>query len=110
MRPMSLTAAGTLTLLLVGCGFDSSSTGPDESGADFPEPQFAVPEAEVVTAAATTNAWTTKAPMPTARHALVVAVVNGLIYAVSGNAGSTKLTTVLTRWPTRNVPPPTFTS
>jgi Kelch motif len=36
----------------------------------------------------TTNVWTTKAPMPTARSMLAAGVVNGLLYAVGGSASS----------------------
>lgn len=34
-----------------------------------------------------TNSWTTKAPMPTPREGLAVAVVNGTLYAIGGNVG-----------------------
>ena len=36
----------------------------------------------------TTNAWTTKAPMPTPRWGLGVGVVNGILYAVGGYDGA----------------------
>jgi len=35
-----------------------------------------------------TNNWTTKAPMPTPRYYVAVAVVNRILYAVGGNKGS----------------------
>lgn len=35
-----------------------------------------------------TNTWTTRAPMPTARAGLAVAAVNGKIYAMAGDAGT----------------------
>jgi N-acetylneuraminic acid mutarotase len=34
------------------------------------------------------DTWTRKADMPTARHSLAVAVLNGLLYAVGGNDGN----------------------
>ncbi|MEW6208225.1 MAG: LamG-like jellyroll fold domain-containing protein [Acidobacteriota bacterium] len=34
-----------------------------------------------------TNTWTSKAPMPTARHALAASAVNGIIYAIGGFNG-----------------------
>src|SRR5439155_16652468 len=37
----------------------------------------------------TTDTWTPKAPMPTARAFLAVGVVNGIIYAVGGWSGAT---------------------
>ena len=100
MRTLPLATA--VTLLLAGCGFDSAMTPADESGPDIPEPELATPVTEITTAAAVTNAWTTKAPMPTARHALAAGVVNGLLYAVGGNAGSTKLPTVEAYNPSTN--------
>jgi len=41
-----------------------------------------------------TNTWSTKASMPTAREGLGVGVINGILYAVGGNGTSTHLTTV----------------
>lgn len=35
-----------------------------------------------------TNAWTTKAPMPTARYALGVGELNGILYAVGGDVAA----------------------
>jgi len=35
-----------------------------------------------------TNTWRTRAPMPTARYGVQVAVMNGLLYAVGGQSGS----------------------
>jgi len=43
----------------------------------------------------TTNTWTTKASMPTARYGLaVVTAPNGIIYAIGGSNGSSALNTV----------------
>lgn len=43
-----------------------------------------------------TNAqqWTTKAPMPTARHAMGAAVINDIIYVVGGSNNNSNLTTL----------------
>jgi N-acetylneuraminic acid mutarotase len=42
-----------------------------------------------------TNTWTTKTPMPTARSGLAVGVVNGILYAIGGTKdGVNNLTTV----------------
>jgi hypothetical protein len=88
MRTTSLAAA--LALLIVGCGGDPVSPAtPDESASGFPEPGLspAEPDFAAATATATTNLWTTKAPMPTARSFPVAGVVNGVLYAVGGYTG-----------------------
>src|SRR4051812_47279282 len=83
MRSTSLGAA--LALLILGCGIDRDATGPDDPGltlldpAGLAEPQFA---------SATTNIWTTQAPIPTGRYLLASGVVNGVIYAVGGRLTS----------------------
>ena len=41
-----------------------------------------------------TNTWVTRAPMPRARHALGLGVVNGILYAVGGQEGGVALNTV----------------
>jgi hypothetical protein len=91
MRTMSLTAAPTL--LLVGCGFDSASTGPEEAPA-LAEPALPVAEPELAGATATTNLWTTRAPLPTARYQLAAGVVNGVLYAIGAAAPDTRFATV----------------
>jgi N-acetylneuraminic acid mutarotase len=49
-----------------------------------------------------TNSWTTKAPMPTARLALVVGVVNGMLYAIGGLDDSARVTVVEAYDPSTN--------
>ena len=80
MRAMILPAA--LTVLLAGCGFDPAPTAPDDAKLPPPEPalDFAPPQL----AAAVTNAWATKAPLPVARAYSAAAVLNGLLYVVGG--------------------------
>jgi Invasin, domain 3/Kelch motif len=41
-----------------------------------------------------TDTWTTRAPMPTARSQLAVAVVNGILYAIGGQSAAAGFTTV----------------
>lgn len=82
----------TLALLIVGCGFDSGPTAP-EAGPTPGEP--GVLPVEPVIAAAVTNSWAKKAPMPTARSVFAAGVVNGVLYAVAGETKTgTKLATV----------------
>ena len=60
MRAMILPAA--LTVLLAGCGFDPAPTAPED--AELPPPEPALDFAPPQLAAAVTNAWATKAPLP----------------------------------------------
>jgi hypothetical protein len=70
-------------------------TAPEDPGPILPEPEFTIPEPELAAATATTNVWTTKAPMPTARAQLAAGVVNGVLYAVVGSTiGDSALTKV----------------
>ena len=55
-----------LALLVVGCGFDQDPTGLAEPGIAFQEPAVTVSEPDFAAAAAATNFWTSKAPMPMA--------------------------------------------
>jgi hypothetical protein len=83
MRTTTLTTA--LTILLVGCGFDSGPTAPEGAGPAVPEPALPVAEPEFAAAQAlSTNVWTTKAPMPTAQRYFAAGVVNGVLYTVGG--------------------------
>src|SRR5215207_11430102 len=89
MRATSL--ALSLALLLAGCGLDSDPTGP---GADVPLPEPALdPVDPEITAAAVTNSWATKAPIPTARWLPAAGMVKGLLY-VAGGYGQTALRSV----------------
>src|SRR5215204_3308100 len=88
-RPMRVTPwspALALALVVAGCGFEPAPTGPQD---------LAPPTAESEFAAAATNRWTTKAPMPTPRSSLGVGAVSGVIYAVGGYNGSNKRTTAV---------------
>ncbi len=42
----------------------------------------------------TTNAWTPRAPMPTARAGVTSGVVNGILYVIGGNNGPGQLNVV----------------
>src|SRR4051794_30209242 len=90
MRTTTLTAA--LALLLVGCGFDSSPTAPDDTGLPAPEPALDFPGPQFATAV--TNSWATKAPLPAARYYATAAALNGLMYVVGGTSKDTLSRTV----------------
>ena len=100
MRTSSMGA--TLALLIAGCGFDSGPTTPEEPDVALPPPVVTLPDPQLAAAAAT-NVWTTRAPMPTPRTAFAAGVVNGVIYAVGGTKdGNTVLTTVQAYNPATN--------
>lgn len=89
MRPTSHPArrSGALELLapcllviLSGC------TDPEPFGPESPGKAQPVPTGP---AAASTNVWSPKAPMPRARSFLAAGVANGVVYAVGGVTGTT---------------------
>ena len=67
----------TLVLTLAGCG-DREPLAPSPAG--LPD----APAGGPIFAAALTNIWGTKAPMPTARGYFAAGVVNGTLYALGG--------------------------
>jgi hypothetical protein len=75
---MRTTILAALTVLLAGCGLDSDPTAPDETGLPMPEPALGLAEPQL--AAAATNFWAAKAPLPVARYYAAAGVVNGLLY------------------------------
>ena len=102
MRSTSLAAA--LALLIIGCGFDGDPTAPEDPELTLPNPELALAEPEFAAAAATTNVWTTRAPLPSRRAGLGLGVVNGVIYAVGGVVGDdTRLKTVQAYTPGTNM-------
>ena len=102
MRSTSLAAA--LALLIIGCGFDGDPTAPEDPELTLPNPELALAEPELAAAAATTNVWTTRAPLPSRRAGLGLGVVNGVIYAVGGVVGDdTRLKTVQAYTPGTNM-------
>jgi N-acetylneuraminic acid mutarotase len=60
-------------------------------GGQFPD-QVALPTNEAYDP--TTNTWSVKANMPTARYQFAVGVINNILYAVGGQNGSTLYATV----------------
>jgi len=76
-------AAAIEILVVVGLAACSDDRLPIEPEA----PGLAGPQADV-TAAGVPNTWETRAPMPTARRGLVAATVNGIVYAIGGQAVS----------------------
>ena len=79
-----------VAVLLAGCGLDSDPTAPDNAGLPVAGPALDVPEPQL--AAAATNVWTTKAPLPAPRYYAAGAVLNGLIYVVGGSVKDTVAT------------------
>ena len=90
MRATLWSPALALALVVAGCGFEPDPTGPGDLA-----PPIAEAHEEPEFAAAVTNLWATKAPMPTARSFLGVSVVNGVIYTVGGYNGSNQRTTAV---------------
>src|SRR5262245_35946327 len=78
MRNLLIVAlSGLAVTSLVGCGADALPFSPEAPGAAEGVPS---PMASVVTP------WVSNAPMPTKRLGLVAATVNGVIYAIGGQA------------------------
>jgi len=84
--------AAAFALLIVGCGGDPA---PEDPGLPFPEPELSLAEPEFAAAVATTNVWTTKAPMPAPRFHLAAGIVNGVLYAVGGTSSEGKVLTTM---------------
>src|SRR5262245_29163022 len=72
MRSTSLAAA--LALLISGCGFDGDPAAPEDREPTRPNPRLALGEPKLAAAAATTNVWTARAPLPSRRAGLGLGV------------------------------------
>jgi Kelch motif len=91
---LSALVPGTYTIAALNVFASNATYGPALASQPIPVTASNTPATATVTYAVLPSGWATRAGMPTARFGLAAGVVNGVLYAVGGNDGSTNLATV----------------